>query len=418
MKLLKYLAAGLLAVSLFAATASAQTTIYITGSTAFRGATVNAISALLAGTGTIVTASDNATLTSANAVTWTGGSVGGQPVTIKASWSGSAGGIQTVAGNTAALMTVRFLPIGASGSANADPRNTANAAEVARPDIAMADNLQSSTLFNGTFLSKTYLHLSDTTVGVIPFRFVASAGFPTGKSMTPNLAQYLYTSGIVPLALFTGQSGDEAKVVYAGGRDPDSGTRVVTFAETGIGVFSGVQQYLPTFDSQSPSHITGLSLYPATTINGVAVGIGNGGESSGGTLRGYTNHVLDASAYDPGAAGYTAGYLMTYLGVSDAASAIAGSPAGVPLLWNGVDFTTGAVIEGQYTFWGYEHIMWRSNLGDGSADGGPVVKKNFATNLANGILGTSDAALSPNVKLSSMQVSRLQEGAQIGANYF
>jgi hypothetical protein len=416
MKLLKYLAAGLLAVS-FAASANAATTIYITGSTAFRGATVNAISALLAGTGTIVTASDNASLTSANAVTWTGGKVGGVDVIIKASWSGSAAGIQTVAGNTTAALTVRFLPIGATGSANPDPRNPANAAEVARPDIAMADNLQSSTLFNGTFLSKTYLHLTDNTVGVIPFRFVASTGFPASKSISPNLAQYLFSSGAVPLALFTGANADENVVVYATGRDPDSGTRIVTLAESGIGVFSGVQQYQPTI-SGTTGHITALNLYPATTINGVSVATGNGGESSGGTLRGLLNHVLDASAYDPNSFGYTGGYLLTYLGVSDAATTIsAGTNPAVPLLWNGVDFSVNAVIEGQYTFWGYEHILWRSNLGLGG-DGGPAEKLTFANNLMNGILGTSDAALAPNVKFSSMQVSRLQEGAQIGANYF
>ncbi|MEP6669134.1 MAG: hypothetical protein ABJF10_08280 [Chthoniobacter sp.] len=417
MKLLKLLAAGLLAVS-FAATASAQTKIYITGSTAFRGATVNAISALLAGTGTIVTASDNASLTSANAVTWTGGSVGGNTVTIKASWSGSAGGTQTVAGNAAAALTVRFLPDGATGTANADPRNTANPAEVVRPDIAMADNLQSSTLFNGTFLGKTYLHLTDATVGVIPFRFVASAGFPTGVSINPGLAQYLYTGGSVPLALFTGANADESAVVYAAGRDPDSGTRIVAMAESGVGVFNGVQQYQPTIDTVTPFHITALNLYPATTINGVPITDGNSGESSGGSLRGFTNHVLDASAYDPNGFGYTAGYVMTYLGVSDAASAIGGSPAGVPLLWNGVDFSVTAVQEGQYTFWGFEHILWRSNLGDGTTDGGPAVKLTFGNNLKTGILNTAQASLQPNVKLSTMNVTRLKEGAQITAKYF
>src|SRR6476660_5853259 len=114
-KLTNYLAITFALIT--AESAMAQTKIYITGSTAFRGATTNAISALLPGA---TTASDNATLTSANAVTWTGGSIGGNAVTVKVSWSGSAGGVQTVAG--APNFNVRFLPDGATGTANLDPR--------------------------------------------------------------------------------------------------------------------------------------------------------------------------------------------------------------------------------------------------------------------------------------------------------
>jgi hypothetical protein len=84
MKSLILLAAGVLALST-AGRATAQTKIYITGSTAFRSATTTAIDAVLAGT--VTKASDNATFTSANAVTWEGGNIGGTAVTIRASWS-------------------------------------------------------------------------------------------------------------------------------------------------------------------------------------------------------------------------------------------------------------------------------------------------------------------------------------------
>jgi len=414
MKLTTFLAAGAFALSL-AGTGIAQTKIYITGSSAFRSATHTAVDTLLAGSGTIVKASDNANFGSANAVSWTGGSVGGQPVTIKTSWSGSAAGIQTVAG----ALPVRFLPDGATGTANTDPRNAANPAETATPDIAFADNYQSSTVFNGTFNNVAYQPLTDNIVGVVTFRWIASNGFPAGQTVTTQLAQYLFGSGSIPLALFTGLPADHNKVVFATGRDPDSGTRITTFAESGIGVFSIVKQFQPTTFADDPA-VTGVDtsivsaqrLYPVQTINGVSTQFpGNSGESSGSTLRGFTNKTLAASVYDPDGVGNTAGYYVTYMGTSDASTVLAASvkPA-VPLRYNGVDFSTTAVQEGQYTFWGYQHLMYRAGLSG--------AKLTFATSLRTTIVNTSAATLAPNVKLSDMQVSRTSDGGQVAADYF
>jgi hypothetical protein len=403
-----FLAAGALVLAI-AGTASAQTKIYITGSTAFRSATVNAITATLQGT--VTTAADNASITSANAVTWTGGTIGGNPVTIKASWSGSAGGIQTVAGS----LNVRFLPDGATGTANPDPRNAANPAEVAVPDISMADNYQSSTIFNGTINNVTYQTLTDEIVGVVTFRWIASNGFPAGQTMTTQLAQYLLGNGSIPVALFTGAAADQTKIAFATGRDPDSGTRVITFAESGVGVFSVVKQYQPfTFSNGVGTNdvVTSHRLYPVQTINGISTQFpGNSGESSGGTLRGFMNKTIASSTYSADFPGTTAAYYVAYMGTSDAANVLgAATLPAVSLKWNGVDFSTTAVQEGQYTFWGYQHLMYRS--------GTTGTKLTFATNLKNQILGTAAATLSPNVKLSDMKVSRSVDGGVIGAEYF
>ncbi len=125
---------------------------------------------------------------------------------------------------------------------------------------------------------------------------------------------------------------------------------------------------------------------------------------------------MDSSAYTS-VGGTNAGHLMTYLGVSDAATVIAASPAAVPLLWNGTDFSVTAVQEGRYTFWGYEHLMYRSSLGNGTT-GGPAIKLTFATNLKNQILGTAQASLAPNVNLSTMNVQRTLEGSPVQSTYF
>lgn len=415
MKTSKTLLAALLALAAVG-TASAQQKIYVTGSTAFRSATVGAITSVV---GVAPSAFDGGTsgvtsASNANAVTWTGGNIGGAPVTIKASFSGSAAGIQTVAGN----LNVRFLPDGANTAAT-DPRNTSNPAEIAIPDVALSDVFQGSTPFNRTFLGVNYNALTDTPVGVVTFKWVASNGF-TGNNITDTQAQQLFSAGFAPLALFTGaaagngsvRSGDQLKVVYATGRDPDSGTRLTGFADTGIGALATVKQYRATV---SGTQVTALQLYPITTINGVSTGsAGNSGESSGSTLRSFTNKTLAATAYQTEDAAATAGYLLTYLGVSDANTVLpggsgAGAAPAVELSFNGVQFSTNAVQQGNYAFWGFEHVDYRSTQ--------TGIQKTFGDNLANQLLSLSTATLSPNISLSDMAVSRGGDGTPIFPNY-
>lgn len=416
MKILKLLFAGLLAMATVA-TASAQTKIYVTGSTAFRAAAVSAITSVV---GVAPSAFDGGTSgvtgpNNANAATWTGGSIGGNPVTIKASWSGSAGGIQTVAGS----LNVRFLPDGA-GTTAADPRNTSNPAEVAVPHVALSDVYQGSTPFNRTFQAVTYNTLSDTPVGVVTFKWVASNGFP-GSNITNTQAQQLFGAGFAPLALFTGnatgtgiptRNGDQLKVVYATGRDFDSGTRLTAFADSGLGAQATVVQYRATVSGDT---VTALTKYPVTVINGVSTGsLGNGGESSGSTLRAFLNKALTAGAYQTEDGGATGGYLLSYLGVSDANTVLpggsgAGAAPAVELSFNGVPFSVGAVEQGNYGFWGYEHVLYRSTQSG--------LPKTFGDNLANQILSLTTAALSPNIAISDMAVQRGGDGTPISPGY-
>jgi hypothetical protein len=425
MKLAKFtLAAGILAVAL-AQTASAQVKIYITGSTAFRGPTNTQINALLSGSPTV--ASTNATLGSANAVTWTGGNIGGTPVTIKAAWTGSAAGVQSVAANGAGSIQVKFLQDGATGTGNSDPNAVTNPNpnfELAVPDVAMSDTFQATTPFNGTFNGVAYQALTMEKVGVVTFKWAASNGFPTGQSMTDRLAKYLYGSlGYLPLAMWTGVNADQAKNVLAIGRNPGSGTRLTAFAETGYGVTSAVKQWKPTFSGSGASKVATASvLWPVETILGVSTGVeGNSGEESGGTLKDYLNATLStAGAYDPDSFGsFTGGYFIGYFGVSDANGAInaANLPA-VELKHNGVTFSQQAVIEGAYTFWGYEWIAKRSDLGSGTPASNAPVKGTFYNTLRNNILAQTSATLSPNVKLSDMQCQRGADGGDVTLTYF
>ncbi len=408
MKLSKYIMAGILALTIVSST-FAQTKIYITGSTAFRATVTPAITAVLAGSLSIAYDGNTAGVTSqnnANAVTWTGGNIGGTAVTIKASWSGSAGGIQTVAG--APTFNVRFLPDGAVGSANSDPRNPANPAESAVPDMDMSDAFQAATPFRGTFQGVTYSNLVDNNVGVVTFVWAASKNFPLGTgsgtsssySMTPQLAQALYPGGLIPLSMVTGLPADHNTGVIATGRDFDSGTRITQVTENGIGVSTLLSQYKPTV---SAGVITHLELYPVTTINGVSTQVpGNGGESSGSTLRGYLVNTMAVAAAQEVDSSLTGGFLMAFLGVSDYNNVSANA---VKVLHNGNDFSQQGVMEGKYTLWGYEHLQYKSTLAG--------IKLTFATNLKNRILTSTSAELNPSVALSDMQVQRFADGGTI-----
>jgi len=387
-------------------TVSAQTRIYITGSTAFRTATVTEINNFLGitpnawdGNSSGVTSSTNA-----NAQIWNTGTY-----IVKSSWSGSSGGIQTVAG--APRFNVRFLAdIGTNGVVaggnNSDPRGSSSTnAEAHVPDIAMSDVFQGGSPFNGTVNGVAYAALTDNQVGIVTFRWTASNGF-SGTNMTPQIAQYLYTNvGVAPLSLWTGASADASKVVYAGGRDPDSGTRGTTFAESGIGIFTGVQQWQPI--NVSGGVIGDIQLYPAETVNGITYPQGDGGESSGSSLRAFLNNTLSATAageYN----GASTGYLIAYLGVSDSNSAIGASIPAVGLTYNGIAFSQTAVEQGQYTFWGYEHLDYAGTLDGNNTSGGKLF---FANQIKAGLLGETDTQLSPSCKLGNMKVSRASDGA-------
>jgi hypothetical protein len=373
MRLLKnLLLVGAMSLAL-AAVAQAQTKVYITGSTAFRGPTHNAIKNILGAgvtygfTGTSFTGASQAIFE---------GSVNGSPVIVKTSWSGSVAGIQTVSNG---LPISNFLtdatPRSTGGTGSATTNN-----ESAVPDIAMADNYQNVTPFNATTLV-------DVPVGVVPFKWVANAGAPAALSnITPQLAQALFLNGSLSLALFTNSSADEGLKVFAVGRDPDSGTRVTTFAESGIGVNTQVVQYQPTV---SGTKVTSQIPWPQSTVNGITFPEGDGGFSSGGQLVNVMNKTTFADLN---------GYYISYMGLGDATNAI--GQGAKELSYNGVLYSDAAVKQGTYTFWGYEHLMYKSTLA--------VDKKAVATALATQI----DTVDSP-VLRSQMRVQRLSDGGLV-----
>lgn len=439
------------------------TILRITGSTAFRSATHNAIVSMF---DSAPKAGYAGSSLSGSGRSFFYGTVGGQQVIITTSWSGSTGGIQVVAG----AIPVGFLadtladststPVLATAGANATGGTQISTSSTFGPnvqvaDVAMGDSYQAATPFKtpvltstrvgvigfkwlvnrglssgmvsksdvNTTLGSAQVTMGDTT-GIVVGMHVKGTGLPantylkvvsvdsatqvtlsanaTATSTSPvsvtfarpapitnintQLAQALWSNGTASLAQFTGNAADSGTLVYATGRDPDSGTRLITFAETGIGVDSTVTQYKPTV---SGGVITALAPYPQQVVNGITFTEGNGGESSGGTLVGYFGNVSNL------------GYLISYVSTGDAPTAI--NAGAQELTYNGVPFSLDAIKNGSYTFWCYQHVMYQQTLA--------TAKKNLANTMADRITTT----YAP-IKLTEMNCSRTADGGVVFHN--
>lgn len=413
-------------------TCFAQSHVYITGSTAYRSNTETAIQRVLDSGYTYAYDGAKGIGGASHAIYF--GTLSGSSVIIKTSFSGSEAGIQTVSNSVG----VNFLPDSTTatangGSVNTGGTNTAQAANDSEiPDIAMADTYQGSAR-----ASFNVNPLTDNVVGVVPFYFVAGVGAQNGLNMTSNFARALFTTGYAPLSLLTGSQSDVNSIIVATGRDPDSGTRATAFAETGVGIFTGVKQYKPSGQTTNTATdytkgfggtATGLAKYPIQVINGISTGsAGNGGEASGGTVAANLTATIPASlgANVSGDANATSTFLVSYLGTGDAAGAFENGafamsyngatlpftispspiPAGTQSSAITVTFDYTNILNGKYTYWGYEHLDTRSS---------PTAA---ASSLATALVADFQST-DAQIKTSSMNVQRSADGGPVVTSAF
>jgi len=376
--------AGLAALAI-ASTASAQTNIIrITGSTAFRAATHTAISHVL--NPGFVYGYSGTSSNGASIAEYRGSTIGDNlPVDIKTSWAGSVGGVATLVNNATISTWLAATNLTAAGTQN----ETGPYDAPVTADVTMSDSFQGSTAF-------TSPTLNDQTVGVVPFVWVRNNGSPSAiTNMTSLLAQALLSNGRVRLSQFTGVEAD-ATPVLAVGRDADSGTRLCAFADSGFGVFSLPVQYQVDI---SAGAVTNVEFYPPQTINGDFYDYGQGGYSGGGSVASALNATNSSSVVNPGLTISNGCWMVGYLGVNDAS----GVNGNNNLTYNGVAYSTNAVAEGTYTFWAYEHLMYRSSL----AGDQKTVADKIATQIKN-----TDASVS-GILLPLMKVSRTVEGGVV-----
>ena len=425
------------AASLMAFSAQADTIIHITGSTAFRSSAIAAVQNVLGGAAAVKSAYSTSSGSSVGASNRAilQGTIATLPaagvVTVKCSWSGSTGGIKT---------TVQNIPV-TTWPALANLTTAVAGTPLALTDATMTYGLESgeSDLSDVTMMDSSQATTGFTTpaltvqrVGVIAFEWVAGSGSPASlDNMTPRLARAVLGGG-APLSLFSGVATD-ADRVYAVGRNFDSGTRLSCLAETGVGVFGGVQHVEATVTGTvgtAGSSINNLRLYHAETVLSQAFGVGQSGYSSGsfvadllatqGSLTASTTVTIPEEELIDGP-----GYLVGYVGRSDAQRATKTTGGGTArrMKWNGFAIANGPISsagvpasyndnliqEGLYQLWEYQNLGYRSTFGTSNANG-----KSVADLIANRIK-TVDGAISGTL-LSTMHVTKTLEGGVITHN--
>jgi hypothetical protein len=462
----KLAVAALLALSSAGLASAGINVIHVTGSTAYRAADITAETTYLNGiTGTggvkaeYFDTGSSASLNHA-AYSCIYGPVpsSGNQTVFENYFNGSVGGDEALVvpvtlgfpSSTTYASSATAVTVGSASAAStggtAFGNNTGFATDTVAPDIAFSDVFfdTATQIINQSTDTNTLGTPTDNIVGVVPFVFVANGSTDisaklSGLTMTPQLFTYLWESGTIPLSFFTGVTTDSTSTVYALGRDIDSGTRSTALAETGYGlngsgnidVNNGIVQYFPYDNATDGNNDVAAG---GDTVTGVI-----GDSTAAGTVIGAMNFVpeenLDAYEMPTGDGGYYSGgnlatalsatysgsitktALMTYLGVSDAKTALTSSVQAAQLMsYNGVTFipnpTSGQlaanaalIYSGKYSFWGYEHEFY---FGSNTAPVGVA-----ALGIKGQLNGGIDVLASAGVTIASMQVYRPDDGEAV-----
>lgn len=446
---IKHLFAGALAIG-FASSAMAQTEITITGATAFRQATMqaifNAYNSVGAGLGTSFNVAHDFTgnnisqLIASNKAIFKGTFPGITGTTIiRTSFNGSTEGLNAIAGNNnpSFLTEAALLNTGAVQGATTSPTATL------RPKFSFSDVYQSTSPVDNEVLNP----VGSSAVGVVTFAMIANEGAPSNlNNVTIQQTRALWQSGYQPLSVITGNPADASTLIFATGRNDGSGTRSAYLTEWLYGAANLVQQYIVTTAGQA---VTGeISAITAVPAGGNGVGnllcpdgtgnastlwgnnvLGNGGYRSSSALRGIMARTsASVDVYD--GVNQTALIenanilLLTWLSTSDSRDAAA---LGAKIIaYNGVMVTPLAtndpnnylstgfsqadfekITSGAYSAWSYQHLYHH-----GSLNANETIWRNAMT-APGGYLEVGLAQTANGVKLSDMLVERADDGFPI-----
>jgi hypothetical protein len=448
---IKHLVAGAMALAV-TSSAMAQTTITVTGATAFRQATVRAIyhayNSVSPGLNGLANASFNvaydftgnnlAQLIASNKAIFRGTFPGISGTTvIQTSFNGSAEGLRAIAGSNFPT----FLTTAAVTNSGSFQGATLSPTETKRPKFSFSDVYQSSTPVDNEVLNPA----GASAVGVVTFAMIANEGAPANwTNVTFQQARALWEQGIQRLSLFTGDPNDTT-YVFATGRNDGSGTRASYLSEWQYGVAERVNQYITTTNS-SASAVTAITLVPVdgrgpvgsvldtgTTNNASTLWgntfVGNGGYSSSSALRSVMGlpstsvTVYNGDSLTPDAEDLPL-FLLTWLSTADSLNA---ATAGAKILaYNGVMVTPLAstntnnfnskgfneadfnkIAQGAYSAWNYQHLYYHGSLSTNETAWYNSMKTNY---LPTGLQQTANG-----LTLGDMTASRPDDGFPIVA---
>jgi hypothetical protein len=437
MKKTTLIASALAALGIISQAGAATTNfVYITGSTAFRANVFNTLSVGVPGhPGAIFDAAP--TILPAGANSGSGkivyqGKIGGTNYTIDCNWTGSEAGIAATSGATSLFnasvggtnynlpgVPVTFL----------DP-NTGNAGtNTTTPDLAFADTSQAVSLTPNSGSTKL---VDYGCVGIVPFTWLKGKNTAPDSSWTDctniSQAQIFYLLGAadntMTASFITGNAND-ADGVYLVGRNRGSGTHVNTFLKSlYYGVATTAHQY-----ALNAQYISGVLTYytntgnyfPAVSLSGSYPGIvvtENDGWDSGA----FVSDTLSCDIKGTNA------LILGYAGLGDAKHArdgqgdksgagLANQPAGAVFVsLDGFGMTDGNVANGNYSFWGHEHLLGQNGQSPSSAGG---IIAGLLPAAVSAVGGLGDAGVTPNgqdsgILSASMNVDTPGNGGTAG----
>jgi hypothetical protein len=383
MKMTKIMSASAVLLGLTVAS-QAQTTIYLSGSTAFRTQIYNGLKDLGLTLSTASSTSPAGNNSEFYSGTVTATSFNGQAINetgdsfnIFCAFTGSAEGINTLANP--------------QGPGNTSPPYTSSTGSAVSytggADLAMSDVLYSTTQYataagnanggNGLTEAAAYDINPNGPGGmaVVPFAFATTEYALTNgvTNVTDNLVNALLSSGKIDLSFFSGNAGDSNYNVYLVGRTNDSGTRYTAQLVSGYNTAAAVKQYAlgVAGENDTAGHYPpGIQTNAFTTVGQTNfVLVGNDGYASGGNIA----KVLSAAPVSSN------GIAIGYVSWADITGNMT-SGVGGPIAFNGIPATsvnpvnwtttsawnTNALFNGAYTYWSYEHMYENPNVSSGS----------------------------------------------------
>ncbi len=340
-----------------AASARAQVEIRISGAVAFRDTAYRAIRALYGANLQAQNPADGPSTPSQLKVTFSGtipALFGEQNVTVRAFYNGANAGIQDLTQNR----NVSYLAASVAGDTN-----TINLPS----DLAFSSVFQQSTAF-------TTPVLEDVRFGVTPVFFVKSSSAPAGlTNLTSQQFRTLAANGSLPAWFFTGNTNDTQTISYVS-RDPTAGQRTIVQRENG---FTGSPIFY-NWDAATTKFVVDPTGRTSTQIRDLL-------KVSGPAISYLTG--VDAINVNNGA------NILAFNGVYPTLAA-----------YSGVANDHTPVITGQYTQWGYEHILIRS-----------TASQNLRL-FRNALISRIDEDLQTSafsIPLSKVKVERTAEGGPV-----
>jgi hypothetical protein len=417
MKINSKITLALLALGLVSS-ASADNVVYLTGSTAFRGVVYNSLHDNSGGAGAVFDAGTVTQATRGNAnpagcnYMLFHGKIGGTPTYIDCVWSGSEAGIASASDVTLQNTDRNGNPIALAGSpaqwlladgsvsmtdSSANPTSGELEATSHGSDLAQADTSQAVSLT--PYVAGTSTALKDYgTEGVVTFTWAKNYNTspnPAWSRLTNiTMAQANVQLGYPQVAAFFTGNPDDTNRVYTIGRNKGSGTRANTLSYSGYGTTTSVQQFSIGY---------GVQPGEAQTSDLLLQSEGNNGYESGGGVAKALGIDGSCSQTDP-FTGTTGWIAIGYLGVGDALTA----PLTTSnfLTESGVMESDGAIEEGQYAFWGHEHLFGKFGINGYQDQVGGLIFNAVQAQLANSGAGSNPAAHSSGIALTYMHCDK------------